>query len=72
MSTQREAVQFSMSVDTEFLEDLQHWSQVDRLTASSTNRRAARRLLDLIKAVLRYPFSGVHYPEEAVWVHGRT
>jgi toxin YoeB len=58
MSTQREAV-----CHPEFLEDLQHWSQVDRLMASSTNRRPARRLLDLIKAVLRDPFSGIGKPE---------
>ena len=43
MSAQREAV-----CHPEFLEDLQHWIENDR--------RAARRLLDLMKAVLRDPF----------------
>jgi toxin YoeB len=50
MSTQREAV-----CHPEFLEDLQHWIETDR--------RAARRLLDLLKAVLCDPFSGIGKPE---------
>ncbi len=50
MSTQREAV-----CQPEFLEDLQHWIQSDRKTA--------RRLLELMKAVLRDPFSGIGKPE---------
>ncbi len=50
MSTQREAV-----CHPEFLEDLQHWIETDR--------RVARRLLDLMKAVLRDPFSGIGKPE---------
>ena len=60
MSTQREAV-----CHPEFLEDLQHWIETDR--------RVARRLLDLMKAVLRDPFSGIgkpeplKYPGSGVW-----
>jgi toxin YoeB len=50
MSTQREAV-----CPPEFLEDLQHWIESDRKTA--------RRLLELMKAVLRDPFSGIGKPE---------
>ena len=50
MSTQREAV-----CQPEFLEDLQHWIENDRKTA--------RRLLELMKAVLRDPFSGIGKPE---------
>ena len=50
MSTQREAV-----CHPEFLEDLQHLIESDRKTA--------RRLLELMKAVLRDPFSGIGKPE---------
>jgi len=50
MSNQREAV-----CHPEFLEDLQHWVKTDR--------RAARRLLELMKAILRDPFSGIGKPE---------
>ena len=50
MSTQREAV-----CHPEFLEDLQHWIETDR--------RVARRLLDLMKAVLRDPLIGIGKPE---------
>jgi toxin YoeB len=50
MSSQREAV-----CHPEFLEDLQHWIEVDR--------RTARRLLELMKAVLRDPFTGIGKPE---------
>lgn len=50
MSAQREAV-----CHPEFLEDLQHWV--------ATDRRTARRLLELMKAVLRDPFSGIGKPE---------
>jgi len=50
MSSQREAV-----CQPEFLEDLQHWIEVDR--------RTARRLLELMKAVLRDPFTGIGKPE---------
>jgi toxin YoeB len=50
MSTRREAV-----CHPEFLEDLQHWI--------ATDRRTARRLLELMKAVLNDPFSGIGKPE---------
>jgi toxin YoeB len=50
MSPQREAV-----CHPEFLEDLQHWIETDR--------RTARRLLELMKAVLRDPLSGIGKPE---------
>ena len=39
----------------EFIEDLRHWVEVDR--------RAARRLLDLVEAALKEPFSGIGKPE---------
>ncbi|MFM7547427.1 MAG: Txe/YoeB family addiction module toxin [Cyanobacteriota bacterium] len=39
----------------EFLEDLQHWVE--------THRRTARRLLELMKAILRDPLSGIGKPE---------
>lgn len=58
MSTQREAV-----CHPEFLEDLQHWIETDRLHARQNPRRTARRLLDLMKAVLRDPFGGIGKPE---------
>ena len=50
MSTQREAV-----CHPEFLDDLQHWI--------ATDQRTARRLLELMGAVLRDPFSGIGKPE---------
>jgi toxin YoeB len=39
----------------EFCEDLRHWVDVDR--------RTALRVLDLVEAVLRDPFSGIGKPE---------
>ena len=39
----------------EVLEDLQHW--VD------TDRRTAKRLLELMQAILRDPFAGIGKPE---------
>lgn len=39
----------------EFLEDLQHWVETDR--------RVAKRLLELVKATLRAPFDGIGKPE---------
>ncbi|QNJ16056.1 YoeB-like toxin of bacterial type II toxin-antitoxin system [Synechococcus sp. A18-40] len=39
----------------EFLEDLQHWVEQDR--------RTARRLMQLMKAVMRDPFDGIGKPE---------
>ena len=39
----------------EFLEDLQHWVEQDR--------RTAKRLIQLMKAVMRSPFDGIGKPE---------
>ena len=39
----------------EFLEDLQHWVEQDR--------RTARRLMQLMKAVMRDPIDGIGKPE---------
>ena len=39
----------------EFLQDLQYWVESDR--------RTARRLLDLMHAILRDPFQGIGKPE---------
>ena len=39
----------------EFLDDLQHWVEQDR--------RTARRLMQLKKAVMRNPFDGIGKPE---------
>jgi len=39
----------------EFLEDLQFWGE--------TERRTAKRLLELVKAALRDPFEGIGKPE---------
>ena len=39
----------------EFLEDLQHWVE--------QYRRTARRLMQLMKAVMRDPFDGIGKPE---------
>ena len=39
----------------EFLEDLQHWVEQDR--------RTARRLMQLMNAVMRDPFDGIGKPE---------
>ena len=39
----------------EFREDLRYWVETDR--------RAALRILDLVEAILRDPFSGVGKPE---------
>jgi toxin YoeB len=50
MSTRREAI-----CHPEFLDDLQHWI--------ATDQRTARRLLELMRAVLRDPFSGIGKPE---------
>ena len=58
MSTQREAV-----CHLEFLEDLQHWIEADRRHARPNPRRTARRLLELMRAWLRDPCSGIGKPE---------
>ncbi|MEJ7138805.1 Txe/YoeB family addiction module toxin [Amphibiibacter pelophylacis] len=39
----------------EFLEDLQHWVETDR--------RTAKRLLDLVRAILCDPLDGIGKPE---------
>jgi len=39
----------------EFREDLRHWVETDR--------RVALRALDLVEAVLRFPFQGIGKPE---------
>ncbi len=39
----------------EFLEDLRYWVETDR--------RTARRLLELVEAALRDPFAGIGKPE---------
>ncbi len=39
----------------EFIEDLRHWVETDR--------RTAKRLLDLVEATLRDPFVGIGKPE---------
>ena len=44
----------------EFVEDLNYWVE--------TERRTAKRLLDLVKAVLRGPFKGIGNPEGSVCV----
>jgi len=50
MSAQWQAV-----VHPEFLEDLDHWIRHDP--------RTAKRLLELMRAILRDPFSGIGKPE---------
>ena len=42
-------------LEPQFLEDLQYWIQVDP--------RMADRILDLVKATLREPFTGIGKPE---------
>lgn len=46
----------------EFIEDLQHWI--------ATDRRPAKRLLDLVQAVLREPFTGIGKPEPLRYLGG--
>jgi len=41
--------------DPSFIEDLRFWVETDR--------RTAKRLLDLVEAVLRDPFNGIGKPE---------
>jgi toxin YoeB len=41
--------------DAAFIEDLRYWVETDR--------RTARRLLDIVEAVLGDPFSGIGKPE---------
>ncbi len=49
------AADWQAVVHPEFLEDLQHWVRHEP--------RTARRLLELMRAVLRDPFSGIGKPE---------
>src|SRR5258708_7529623 len=44
-----------IAIDPEFLEDLAHWV--------GTDRRIALKLIDLMQAVMRDPFSGAGKPE---------
>ncbi len=44
-------------------QDLQHWIETDRPHASQQPRHTARRLLELMKAVQRDPFTGIGKPE---------
>lgn len=50
MSTTWQAV-----VHPEFLDDLQHWVRQDP--------RTAKRLIELMRAILRHPFEGIGKPE---------
>jgi toxin YoeB len=44
----------------EFIEDLRHWVETDRKTAL--------RAFDIIKAILRDPFSGIGKPEPLKYI----
>lgn len=46
----------------EFIEDLRHWVETDR--------RTARRLLELVEAVLGDPFDGIGKPEPLKYLGG--
>lgn len=48
--------------DPNFIEDLRHWV--------NTDRRVAKRLLDLVEAVLRDPFDGIGKPEPLKYLGG--
>lgn len=50
----RESVRLAVC-HPEFLEDLRYWVETDR--------RTAKRLLDLVEAVLNDPFAGIGKPE---------
>lgn len=45
----------SLIFDRDFLEDLQHWI--------STERKTALRILELVEAIRRDPFTGIGKPE---------
>ena len=45
-----------------FIEDLQYWV--------ATDRRTAKRLLELVQAVLREPFAGIGKPEPLKYLGG--
>lgn len=48
--------------DPSFIEDLRHWVETDR--------RTAKRLLDIVEAVLRSPFDGIGKPEPLKYLGG--
>ena len=48
----------------EFVEDLKYWVR--------TNRKVARRALDLVQAVLRDPFTGLGKPEPLKYLPSGT
>ena len=49
---------------TEFIEDLQYWTK--------TNRKTALRALNLVRAILRNPFSGIGKPEPLKYLPAGT
>ncbi len=49
---------------TEFIEDLQYWVEA--------NRKIALRVLNLVQAVLRDPFSGIGKPESLKYLPAGT
>ena len=51
-------------LDVQFLEDLRHWV--------GTDARTARRILDLVDAVLRDPFAGIGKPEPLKYLAADT
>lgn len=55
MSERSGSIERLASCHPEFLEDLQHWVETDR--------RVAKRLLDLMRICLRTPFEGIGKPE---------
>lgn len=59
MHKEREAV-----FQSEFLEDLRYWV--------STNRKTALRVLELVEAILRNPFSGIGKPEPLKYLAAGT
>lgn len=48
----------------EFIEDLRHWVETDR--------RCAKRLLDLVQATLQDPFRGIGKPEPLKYLAGNV
>ena len=52
--TNKERQRFAV-FDSAFIEDLRYWAETDR--------RTAKRLLDLVEAALRNPFEGIGKPE---------
>jgi toxin YoeB len=46
--------------DPNFLQDLSFWIE--------NNRRVALRIMDLVEAILRDPFSGIGKPEKIRWL----